>query len=450
MPTFRYDAKDSAGRAASGTLEANDASAAAAMLFDQGRIPIRIVAAGGRASGDAGARPANSAAARNAGTRSAAPSSAPAGDDVMAGLLAMLPPALRPLPRKRVSDVELQLMTRELQAMLKAGVPILRALALLQDSAANPALAAALGRLSADLDSGLELATAMERESQRSRLFAPYYVSIVKVAEATGRLEQGLARLAKHLQFLRVTREQVTAALRYPMFVILAAVIAISIVNIFVIPQFEKVFKGMKAQLPPLTEFLLGSSKLFVHGWPVLLLLVIGGVVGYRMWAHSPKGAEQRDRLMLAMPIVGDILKRTSLARFATSFATALQSGVPVAQALTIVSETIGNLPYANAVEAMRTRVERGEALRVAVGASGLFPPVLQQVISVGEETGALDELLGEIGEHYQSEVEYAISRLSARIEPILIVVLGAIVLVLALGVFMPMWEMGRASMGRS
>lgn len=460
MPAFKYESRDRNGRALSGTLEANDASGVAASLAQQGMIPLRIVPmepskaaraqqAAASASGAAAAAAMNLAASKSAARKSAQRN--PANPEIrLDALLAFLPPALRPGPRRRVSDVELQLMTRELAAMLKAGVPIMRSLALLQESSSNVSLADSLGNIANDLDSGLELAVAMERESQRSRLFPSFYVSMIRVAEATGRLEEGLLSLARQLQFLRETREQVSAALRYPTFVLTATFGAVAIVNIFVIPQFERVFKGMNAKLPLLTQVLLSTSKLFVTGWPFLLAGVLASVVGWRVWVGTPRGSHWRDRMILKLPIVGDIVRRISLSRFATSLATALRSGVPVAQALTIVAETIGNKVFSEGVETMRSRVERGESLRAAGAMTGLFPPVLQQVISVGEETGALEELLGEIGTHYQSEVEYAIGKLSARIEPILIVLLGAIVLVLALGVFMPMWEMGRASLGKS
>ena len=443
MANFRYDSRDASGRANSGTIEAVDARGVASLLAEQGLIPLRIVETDAPATGR---KP--STVKDSIGSRANLATDTPGFS--LDTLTAFLPAALRPKPRRRVSDVELQLMTRELQAMLKAGVPIMRSLALLKESSANPAMADALGRIANDLDSGLDLATAMDREADRSRLFAPYYVSLVRVAEATGRLDQGLLSLSKHLQFLRETREQVNAALRYPIFVLIATFAAIVIVNLFVLPQFERVFKGMNARLPVLTDLLLTSSRLFVVGWPILLILGLGLSLAYRVWTESAAGSEWRDRWLLKLPIVGGIVRRTSLSRFAVSLATALRSGVPVAQALTIVSETVGNRIYAIAIEGMRARVERGESLRAASAISGMFPPVLQQVISVGEETGALEELLAEIGSHYQSEVEYEISKLSARIEPILIVMLGAIVLVLALGVFMPMWEMGRASLGRS
>lgn len=443
MTTFVYEARDTTGQRIEGQLEAETPSAAAVALIGQGRTPIRIKV-------DPRAQPGRAAPARPAPARalSAMVDAVPAAANDSARPFDFLPPGLRPQPRRRVSDMELQMVTRELQAMLRAGVPIMRALSLLRESASNRFLAESIRKLEIDLDSGLELATALEREAQRSRLFDGYYVSIVRVAEATGQLEQGLARLCAHLQFQRTTREQVLAALRYPSFVVVAAVVAVTIINLFVIPQFARVFTSMRAELPALTQMLLAISRGFVSGWPALLAGALGTFAAYRIWVSKERGALQRDALLLRLPIAGDIVRRIALSRFATSLANALRSGVPVAQALSIVAETVGSRPYQRAVEAMRTSVERGESLRVAVAASGLFPALLQQVVTIGEETGSLDELLAEMGQHYQTEVEHEISRLAARIEPVLIVVLGAIVLVLALGVFLPMWEMGRAATG--
>lgn len=348
--------------------------------------------------------------------------------------------------KARVSEVELQLLTRELYAMMKAGVPIMRALGILMESTANPDLTAALQRISTTLGSGVDFGSALEKETQQTGLFSPYYISIVRIGETTGRLEECLLRLSKHLQFLRATKEQLLAAIRYPAFVILAAVLAVMVINIFVIPQFEKVFRGLNAELPMLTRMLLGMSKFIVTRWPMLLLGTGAAVLGVRAWLATPEGAALWDRWKLRLPIAGEIVRRTCLARFCISFSVALRSGVPLTQALGIVADNVGNHRFSECIHAMRGHVEHGESVKQAAAKVGIFPNSLVQVIAVGEETGALAELLEELGTYFQSEVEYELSRLTARLEPILITVLGGVVLVLALGVFLPMWELGRAS----
>ena len=456
MQRFAYQSRDGSGALASGEIDAADSSGVAAQLRARGLTPVSIkpfgtgvsfgtgVTSGNGVAAVGTATPAaNAARATPAGQARQASPPAPGASDIVALLrhhLGMAPAAAK------VSEVEMQLLTRELYAMMKAGVPIMRSLGILTESTANPDLTAALQRISATLGSGVDFGAALEKETQRTGLFSPYYISIVRIGETTGRLEECLLRLSKHLQFLRATKEQLLAAIRYPAFVILAAVLAIVVINIFVIPQFEKVFRGLNAELPLLTKILLGMSKFIVTTWPVLLLGTGAAVVGLRSWLATSAGAAHWDRCKLKLPIAGDIVRRTCLARFCISFSVALRSGVPLTQALGIVADNVGNHRFSEAIHAMRGHVEHGESVKQAAARVGIFPNSLVQVIAVGEETGALAELLEELGTYFQSEVEYELSRLTARLEPILITVLGGVVLVLALGVFLPMWELGRAS----
>ena len=441
MQRFAYQTRDGSGQLAAGELDAEDSSGVAAQLRARGLTPVSIKAAVASAVKATSAKP---------GGMSVKPGAANGANAKPAGandIVAMLRHHLGMGPAKaRVSEVELQLLTRELYAMMKAGVPIMRALGILTDSTSNPDLTAALQRISATLGSGVDFGSALEKETQQTGLFSPYYISIVRIGETTGRLEECLLRLSKHLQFLRATKEQLLAAIRYPAFVILAAVLAIVVINVFVIPQFEKVFRGLNAELPLLTKILLGTSKFIVTTWPLLLAATVGSVVGLRSWLATAGGTALWDEWKLKLPIAGEIIRRTCLARFCISFSVALRSGVPLTQALGIVAENVGNHQFAVSIQAMRGHVERGESVKQAAAKAGIFPTSLVQVIAVGEETGALAELLEELGTYFQSEVEYELSRLTARLEPILITVLGGVVLVLALGVFLPMWELGRAS----
>jgi MSHA biogenesis protein MshG len=428
MQRFAFQSRDASGLSSDGELDAEDSSDVAVQLRSRGLTPISIRAA-----------VAGSSAARTSAGQGGQPNAQ--------GLGAALRKALgNDALKSKVSEVELQLLTRELYAMLKAGVPIMRALGILTDSTSNPELKLTLQRVSATLGSGVDFGTALEKETQLTGLFSPYYISIVRIGETTGRLEECLLRLSKHLQFLRSTKEQLLSAIRYPSFVILAAVLAVVVINIFVIPQFEKVFKGLNADLPVLTQILLGMSRFIVTRWPLLLAATAASVFGVRYWLGTRNGAARWDHWKLRIPIAGDIVRRTCLARFCISFSVALRSGVPLTQALGIVADNVGNHRFSEGIQGMRGHVERGESVKAAAVKAGIFPNSLVQVIAVGEETGALAELLEELGNYFQSEVEYELSRLTARLEPILITMLGAVVLVLALGVFLPMWELGRAS----
>jgi MSHA biogenesis protein MshG len=269
---------------------------------------------------------------------------------------------------------------------------------------------------------------------------------MVRVGEMTGRLEEIFLRLFDHMEFERFMREQVKSALRYPSFVIAAMAVAMFVVNIWVIPTFAKVFQGFNAELPFMTRLLIGVSEFSVAWWHLIAMGVVAAVLAFRAWIATPDGRYKWDRAKLRIPIAGKIVRKATLARFARSYALALRSGVPLIQALTTVAQTVDNAFISDKVEHMRDGIERGETvLRAAIGA-GVFTPVVLQMIAVGEESGTIDEMMEEIAGMYQNEVEYELKTLSQQIEPILIVMLGALVLVLALGIFLPMWDLGKVA----
>ena len=320
----------------------------------------------------------------------------------------------------------------------------MRALAGLQESSVNPAMKSVLGQLRESLDSGRELSISMGRHP---KIFTPFYLAMVRVGEMTGRLEEVLLRLFDHMEFERFMRDQVKSALRYPSFVIMAMVAAMLIVNIFVIPAFSKVFAGFGAELPLMTRILIGVSNFTVNWWHAMIGIVVAAGFAFKSWVRTKRGKYLWDKIKMRIPIAGKIVQKATLARFARSFALASRSGVPVIQALTTVAQTVDNEYIADKVDKMRDQVERGESvLRAAITAQA-FTPVVLQMIAVGEESGSLDEMMEEISSMYQSEVEYELKTLAQQIEPILIVMLGAMVLVLALGIFLPLWDLGKVAM---
>jgi MSHA biogenesis protein MshG len=242
-------------------------------------------------------------------------------------------------------------------------------------------------------------------------------------------------------------KEQVKSALRYPSFVVAAMAIAIVIVNMFVIPAFAKVFKGFGAELPLMTRILIGFSDFMLNWWPALLLALVASIFGFKAWTKTTRGRYTWDKFKLNIPIAGKIVRKATLARFAASFALASRSGVPIIQALTNVAETVNNAYISDKVERMRDGVERGESILRTSIAAGVFTPVVLQMIAVGEESGALDDMMKEISDMYQSEVEYELKTLAQQIEPILIVSLGIMVMILALGIFLPLWDLGKVAM---
>jgi MSHA biogenesis protein MshG len=269
------------------------------------------------------------------------------------------------------------------------------------------------------------------------------------VGEQTGTLEEIFLRLFHHLEFERYMREQVKSAVRYPLFVIGTMAIAIVVINIWVIPAFAKIYKGFKTELPAMTKVLIGFSNFMVEYWPFMLVALVGAIVGFRAYVNTRDGRLNWDRIKLGIPVAGKIVLRATLSRFARSFSLAIRSGVPAVQALTMVAHTVDNEHVAQRIDGMREGLERGESILRTAAAAGVFTPIVLQMVAVGEESGALDDMLGEVADMYQREVEYDLKSLSAQIEPILIVALGAMVLILALGVFLPIWDMGQAAMGK-
>ena len=237
--------------------------------------------------------------------------------------------------------------------------------------------------------------------------------------------------------------QQIKSALRYPMFVMIAMAVGAGVINVMVIPAFATVFQSFGSQLPLATRVLMATSSLTInYGW-LLLLAGAAGVWGFRRWVATAGGRLAWDRITLRVPLAGNIVRLGMLARFARSFALSLRSGVPAEQAMSVVAHTVGNRYIAQKIEHMRESVERGESILRSATATGVFTPIVLQMIAVGEETGSIDELMEEVADLYTNEVQYALKTLGQQIEPIMIVVLGALVLVLALGVFLPIWDLG-------
>ncbi|HTH94989.1 MAG TPA: type II secretion system F family protein, partial [Rhodocyclaceae bacterium] len=289
------------------------------------------------------------------------------------------------ITRPKVGHIDVLLFTRQLHTLLKAGVPIMRALGGLRDSSSNPAMQDMLRSIRESLDQGRDLSMSLARHP---KVFTPFYLAMVRVGEMTGRLEEIFLRLFDHMAFERFMREQVKSALRYPSFVVAVMIIAMVIINIFVIPQFAQVFKGFGAELPFMTRLLIGISDFFVAWWPAMLIGVVAAAFAFRQWIGTTAGRYRWDRIKLQIPIAGKIVRKATLARFARSFALAARSGVPIIQALSNVAMTVDNAWIAEKIERMRDGVERGESVLRSAISTEVFTPVVLQMIAVGEESG--------------------------------------------------------------
>ncbi len=405
MAHFRYRGRDETGALVDGVLEAVNESAAADMLMRRAIIPLSLE----------GVKPG-----RELNWRS---------------LLA-----------RRLPLSELLMFTRQMLSLTRSGIPLLQALAGLVESQRHPLMASTLKEIVEQLTAGRPLSAAM---NQHPLVFTPLYVAMVHVGENTGRLDQAFERLSEHLEQEQDTRRRVQSAMRYPTLVLGFIAVAVAVLNILVIPKFAQMFGKFGAELPLPTRILIATSDFFVTWWPLLLLGLIGAVIGVKVWLTTEGGRLTWDGWKLRFPIVGSIISRASLGRFARSLSMMLRGGVPVNQSLSLVADAVDNRFMHDRIIGMRRGIEAGETISRTASGAGLFTPLVLQMISVGEETGRIDELLDDVAAFYEREVDYELKGLTAKIEPILLTLVAAMVLVLALGVYLPMWDMFNAVQGR-
>lgn len=341
--------------------------------------------------------------------------------------------------RGRVDTVELIMFCRQMYTISRAGIPLVKGLRGLSASLRNYAFQMALEDIVERLESGVELSMAMRRHP---KIFNNLFVSLVNVGESSGRLDLVFKQLSEYMERDLATMKSIKTALRYPMFVVIAISIAMAIINIKVIPAFAGMFENFGAELPLPTRILIAISDFFVNYWLYMLIAIITLAVSAYRYINSPEGSRVWGRKKLKLMVVGDIIERASLARYARSFSLMLNAGLPLSNSLELSARAIDNPYLGDKVRGIRTGIERGEGLFQTHLVSGMFTPLVLQMISVGEESGQVDVLLAEIAQFYESEVEYDVKKLGDRIEPIILVVMAGFVTVLALGIFLPMWDM--------
>lgn len=337
---------------------------------------------------------------------------------------------------------DMMLFCRQMYSLNKAGVPLIRALRSLTESTRNLALVRALKDITKRLESGSALSQAM---NQHKKVFSPLIINIVHVGETSGGLDKAFLQIANYLEREKETQSRIKSALRYPSMVIVAISIAMVVINIYVIPAFKSVFDRMQAELPWQTKLLMNISNFTVSYWPYLLGGLLALITIIVKYINTSEGRLQWDWLMLRIPAVGSIVERSTMERFSRSFAMTLNSGVPLIQGITIVSAAIGNSYIASKLEQMRIGIEKGDSISRMARSTQLFPPLVIQMIMVGEETGNISDMLLEVADFYETEVDAELRNIASVIEPILIVVIGIMVLILALGIFLPMWNLSGA-----
>ena len=408
MPTYKFFGRTNQGQPISGSLDAASADAVAVQLQSRGVIPVDISEVNIVASAS---RQLNQLLGTN-----------------------------------KVQNVELIMFCRQMFTITKSGIPLVRGLRGLAASIRNEYFRDILNDVGDRLESGMSLSVSM---AKHEKVFNHLFVSMINVGESSGKLEDVFKQLAFYLARDEETRKSIKSAVRYPMFVMIALAVAITIVNVFVIPKFADMFAKYDAPLPLVTKILMATSYVFINYWWALIIAIVVIVGGCYALLKHPVGEQIWGKQKLKLPIVGETISRAMMARYSRSFALMLSAGVAVNQALTLCSRAIDNPYLAVKIDSIRRGVERGDSLIRTHVATDLFSPLVLQMIAVGEESGQVENLLNEVADFYESEVDYDLKTLSAKIEPILIIVMAGFVSVLALGIFLPMWDMYSVQTGK-
>jgi MSHA biogenesis protein MshG len=415
MPRFSYKGRDRSGSLVSGQVQAASANEAATDLLNESITPIDITEFIGK-------KRDNAANDRDMQKKS---------QGFGAGFF-----------REKISLVELIIFSRQMFSLMKAGIPLDRALRGLRDSVSSLELKKVLNETGQQLEKGMTLTDSLGRHPE---VFSPLYLSLVHVGENTGRLDQSFQQVGKYLELERETTKQVKSATRYPIFVMITIAIALSIIMVFVIPVFAETFARLGAELPWQTRVLISISDFTVAYWYYILGALAAAFFAFKHYVGTASGRKKWDEQKLKIPLVGNIFERVALSRFSRTFAMMMNAGVPIVQSLSVIARAVGNTYIGDNIIGIRESISKGESLYLSAVKSGMFTPLVLQMISVGEESGSLGDLLDEVADFYDSEVEYDLKRLSAAIEPILIVCIAGMVLILALGVFLPIWDLASA-----
>lgn len=339
----------------------------------------------------------------------------------------------------RVSRRSLAVFTRQFATMLNAGLPLLNCLDILAKQTESPALRRVLGEVRTDVEGGLSLADSLRRQP---KVFDNLYVNMVESGETGGALDVILVRLANYLEKMAALVRKIRGAMIYPIIILSVAVLAIAILLIFVIPVFAKMFEGVGAELPPMTQMVVSMSN-FLKIWALPLLIIFIAIVTIlRRWHKTESGAKAIDPILLKLPVVGPLIRKQSIARLARTLSTLLSSGVPIIDALEITAKSSGNWVVEDAILKARTSIKGGENIADPLTKTAVFPPMVTQMIAIGEASGGLDEMLSKVADFYDAEVDQAVENLTAALEPIIMVVLGGLVGFIVISMYLPIFQL--------
>ena len=400
MPTtYAYKVRDKSGKVLSGTLDADNTALVANRLRQMGYVPIAID------------KKAGSGVKR---------------DLAIPGL------------SNRVKLKEVAIFSRQFATMINSGLTLLRALSILVVQTESRFFSSVIDSLRADIQSGSSLSQAMARHPKQ---FNRLYVAMIRAGETGGNLDITLNELATTIEKQVELRGKIRSALAYPAMVLSLVICILTAMLLFIVPIFKKMYQDLKGTLPLPTRILVKVSDIFVHAFPIVLLAVVGIAFAYKRWVRTPPGRQARDRIALRVPIFGGLVRKTAMTRFSSTLATLLSSGVPVLESLEITAETVGNVVVADGVRAIAEGAKKGEPMTRPLEEHPVFPPMVTQMMAVGEETGALDTLLRKVAVFYEQEVARTVEALTSLLEPLLIVVLGGAVGSMVISLYMPMFN---------
>jgi MSHA biogenesis protein MshG len=412
MPRFMFSGRDKLGKKREGVLDASSESIIATQLLQSGITPLSI-------------------------KREETHNPSDVNMDILRQKFKLGYPTLQ----------DLSFFSRQMYALARSGVPIVRALKVVKDSVKNECLKLALSEVVHKVEEGMALGAAI---SQHPHIFPELMISLIEVGENTGSLDQVFQQMSMHFERELNTRKRIKMATRYPIMVIVVLFIAVVIINLLVIPSLSSFFKQFHAQLPLPTLILIAVSDFTLHYWFLILIAIAFLIWGTLSYVKSPRGHYNWDKWKIKIPIMGSIIFRSMLARFARSFSLCIRTGVPLLESISLISKATDNVYVGEKISRMSIDIKHGETLTAAAKNSQMFSPLVIQMFSIGEETGEIDRLLSDVANFYEEEVDYDVKQLGDLIEPVLLSILACIVLLLALGVYLPMWDLSSAALGNS
>ncbi len=398
MSVFKYEARDRLGKAVAGVLDAPEMGVARARLGEMGYIPVKVEESKAKKKG------------------------------LSINFL-----------KQKVSDKDIIVFNRQLATLFSAGIPLLRGIQGLAEQMQNKTFKGILLKVAADIQIGSAFSDAL---AKYPKVFSGLYINMIRAGEASGTLDNILGRLADLAEHAAETKAKIKAATRYPKIVISAMIIAILILMKFVVPQFMAIFQQVDLELPLATRILIQANYLFTNYWYILFAGAGALFFVFKAYTKTYKGRRQLDLLKLKVPVFGPIFLKIAMSVFSRTMSTLNRSGLSIVENLKICAEVVENIPISEVIIDIEQGVKRGESVTSTIRKSSLFTPMVVQMMSAGEESGELDNMLVKVSEYYDMEVDYSIKNIASLIEPLLLAFLGAVVLFLMLAIFMPMWDL--------